>query len=157
MVVLCCNFTNETTVCLFKDMDADPVSYSSFIHCYYLFASFSDEINTSSQYLKSAGISSDWPYGRGCWQSDDKMRIIWFGEEDQLRIMCMKKGSDLLEVFSNLNEMLKTVEGIDDIEFARDENYGFVTSCPSNLGTGMRASGKRHPFTFDFIFQWFLI
>lgn len=100
---------------MFKDMDADP-------------------------YLKSAGISSDWPYGRGCWQSDDKMRIIWFGEEDQLRIMCMKKGSDLLEVFSNLNEMLKTVEGIDGIEFARDENYGFVTSCPSNLGTGMRAS-----------------
>ena len=100
---------------MFKDMDADP-------------------------YLKSAGISSDWPYGRGCWQSDDKMRIIWFGEEDQLRIMCMKKGSDLLDVFSNLNEMLKTVESIDGIEFARDENYGYVTSCPSNLGTGMRAS-----------------
>lgn len=100
---------------MFKDMDADP-------------------------YLKSAGISSDWPYGRGCWQSDDKMRIIWFGEEDQLRIMCMKKGSDLLDVFSNLNEMLKTVESIDGIEFARDESYGYVTSCPSNLGTGMRAS-----------------
>ncbi|KAL3790386.1 hypothetical protein ACHAWO_011601 [Cyclotella atomus] len=100
---------------MFKDMDADP-------------------------YLKSAGISSDWPYGRGCWQSDDKMRIIWFGEEDQLRIMCMKKGSDLLEVFTNLNEMLSTVESIDGIEFARDENYGYVTSCPSNLGTGMRAS-----------------
>lgn len=51
---------------MFKDMAADP-------------------------YLKSAGISNDWPYGRGCWQSEDKMRIIWFGEEDQLRIMCMKK------------------------------------------------------------------
>jgi len=100
---------------LFKDMDADP-------------------------YLKSAGIASDWPYGRGCWQSDDKMRIIWFGEEDQLRIMCMKKGSDLLEVFTNLNEMLQTVESIEGIEFAKDDSYGYVTSCPSNLGTGMRAS-----------------
>uniref|UniRef100_A0A7S4QQL5 Phosphagen kinase C-terminal domain-containing protein n=1 Tax=Ditylum brightwellii TaxID=49249 RepID=A0A7S4QQL5_9STRA len=90
--------------------------------------------------LKSAGISSDWPYGRGCWQSEDKMRIIWFGEEDQLRIMCMKKGSNLLEVFSNLNEMLSTVESIEGIEFAKDEQYGYVTSCPSNLGTGMRAS-----------------
>eukprot|EP00957_Ditylum_brightwellii_P204369 15338896-Ditylum_brightwellii.AAC.1 len=100
---------------MFKDMDADP-------------------------YLKSAGISSDWPYGRGCWQSEDKMRIIWFGEEDQLRIMCMKKGSNLLEVFSNLNEMLSTVESIEGIEFAKDEQYGYVTSCPSNLGTGMRAS-----------------
>mmetsp|Transcript_41144 Transcript_41144/g.48060 ORF Transcript_41144/g.48060 Transcript_41144/m.48060 type:complete len:440 (+) Transcript_41144:81-1400(+) len=91
-------------------------------------------------YLNSAGISNDWPFGRGCWQSSDKMRIIWFGEEDQLRIMCLKKGSNLLEVFTNLNEMLKTVEGIGGIEFAMDENYGYVTSCPSNLGTGMRAS-----------------
>jgi creatine kinase len=45
-----------------------------------------------------------------------------------------------LQVFTNLNEMLSTVESIDGIEFARDENYGYVTSCPSNLGTGMRAS-----------------
>ncbi len=100
---------------LFKDMDADP-------------------------FLKSAGISSDWPYGRGCWQSEDKQCIIWFGEEDQLRIMCMKKGFLLNEVFDRLNKMLEVVSGIEGIEFATDENYGFVTSCPSNLGTGMRAS-----------------
>jgi hypothetical protein len=41
--------------------------------------------------------------------------IILFGDEDQLRIMCMKKGSNLLEVFTNLNEMLTTVESIDGI------------------------------------------
>lgn len=100
---------------MFKDMAADP-------------------------YLRSAGISNDWPYGRGCWQSEDGMRIVWFGEEDQLRIMCMKKGTDLLEVFANLNEMLETTEGIDRITFAKHDDYGYVTSCPSNLGTGMRAS-----------------
>ncbi|GMH73913.1 hypothetical protein TrST_g6625 [Triparma strigata] len=100
---------------LFKDMDADP-------------------------FLKSAGISSDWPYGRGCWQSADKQCIIWFGEEDQLRIMCMKKGYCLNEVFDRLNTMLKVVEGIEGIEFATSDDYGYVTSCPSNLGTGMRAS-----------------
>jgi creatine kinase len=100
---------------MFKDMDADP-------------------------FLKSAGISSDWPYGRGCWQSADGQCIIWFGEEDQLRIMCMKKGFCLNEVFDRLNTMLKVVEGIDGIEFAASDDYGYVTSCPSNLGTGMRAS-----------------
>lgn len=68
------------------------------------------------------------------------MRIIWFGEEDQLRIMCMKKGTDLLEIFTNLNEMLETAESIDGIKFAKHDSYGYVTSCPSNLGTGMRAS-----------------
>merc|ERR1712167_503003 len=91
-------------------------------------------------YLKSAGIASDWPYGRGCWQSDDKQCIIWFGEEDQLRIMCMKKGTKLNEVFSRLKGMLDTVESIDGVKFARSDKYGYVTSCPSNLGTGMRAS-----------------
>merc|ERR1712013_563883 len=85
---------------MFKDMAADP-------------------------YLASAGIASDWPYGRGCWQSSDKQCVIWFGEEDQLRIMCMKKGTKLNEVFDRLKQMLDTVESIDGIEFARSDKYGY--------------------------------
>ena len=61
-------------------------------------------------YLASAGIADDWPYGRGCWQSDDKQCIVWFGEEDQLRIMCMKRGTKLNEVFDRLKKMLDTIE-----------------------------------------------
>ena len=91
-------------------------------------------------YLASAGIADDWPYGRGCWQSDDKQCIVWFGEEDQLRIMCMKRGTKLNEVFDRLKTMLDTIESIDGITFATSSKYGYVTSCPSNLGTGMRAS-----------------
>ena len=91
-------------------------------------------------YLASAGIADDWPYGRGCWQSDDKQCIVWFGEEDQLRILCMAKGYILNSVFDRLRSALEMVESIDGIEFATSEKYGYVTSCPSNLGTGMRAS-----------------
>jgi len=54
------------------------------------------------------------------------MRVIWVGEEDQLRIMCMKEG--------------KNLESIDGVQFASHEDYGYLASCPSNLGTGMRAS-----------------
>ena len=100
---------------MFKDMDADP-------------------------YLKSAGISSDWPYGRGCWMSDDGQKIIWIGEEDHLRIMVMKKGSLINEVFSELKTMLDLVETLEVCKFAKDQQYGYITSCPTNLGTGMRAS-----------------
>jgi creatine kinase len=100
---------------MFKDMSADP-------------------------YLASAGIASDWPCGRGCYQSADGGFIIWFGEEDQLRIMCMGKGYVLNDVFDRLNTALQLVESIEGIEFATSSKYGFVTSCPSNLGTGMRAS-----------------
>ena len=66
--------------------------------------------------------------------------IVWFGEEDQLRIMCMKRGTKLNEVFDRLKTMLDTIESIDGITFATSSKYGYVTSCPSNLGTGMRAS-----------------
>jgi creatine kinase len=100
---------------MFKDMAADP-------------------------YLASAGIASDWPCGRGCYQSADGGFIIWFGEEDQLRIMCMGKGFVLNSVFGRLESALKMVESIEGIDFATSTKYGYVTSCPSNLGTGMRAS-----------------
>jgi len=91
-------------------------------------------------YLASAGIASDWPFGRGCYVSDDKQFIIWVGEEDHLRIMCMKKGALLNEVVERLKEALDVVTGIEGVEFATSEAYGHVTSCPTNLGTGMRAS-----------------
>ena len=54
--------------------------------------------------------------------------------------MCMKRGTKLNEVFDRLKKMLDTIESIDGIDFATSSKYGYVTSCPSNLGTGMRAS-----------------
>jgi creatine kinase len=95
---------------------------------------------TGDPYLESAGISSDWPYGRGCYVSADRQFIIWFGEEDQLRIICMKKSTKLDEVCARLREGLRVVESIEGIDFATSADYGYVTSCPSNLGTAMRAS-----------------
>jgi len=114
---------------------ADEAKYKELVDAHVMFKDMDNDV-----YLKSAGISSDWPYGRGCWQSADKECIVWFGEEDQLRIMSMKTGTRLDEVFTRLRTLLDTIEAIEGIEFAVDERYGYVTSCPSNLGTGMRAS-----------------
>jgi len=113
----------------------DEAKYQELVDAHVMFKDMA-----ADAYLASAGIASDWPNGRGCWQSEDKQMIIWFGEEDQLRIMCMKKGTRLDEVFTGLKTLLDTVESIDGIEFAKSDKYGYVTSCPSNLGTGMRAS-----------------
>jgi len=91
-------------------------------------------------YLLSAGIAGDWPHGRGCFVSADSEFIVWVGEEDHLRIMCMKKGNMLNEVFDRLEKAVKVVQ--DNIEggCAISADYGVVTSCPTNIGTGMRAS-----------------
>eukprot|EP00040_Diaphanoeca_grandis_P036230 m.230238 g.230238 ORF g.230238 m.230238 type:complete len:734 (+) comp33576_c0_seq1:104-2305(+) len=91
-------------------------------------------------YLAAAGIASDWPHGRGCYVSEDRGFIIWVGEEDHLRIMCMQKGAVLNDVFDRLKAALDVVNSIEGLEFAMSEDYGVVTSCPTNLGTGMRAS-----------------
>eukprot|EP01052_Picozoa_sp_SAG31_P020967 SAG31_NODE_1599_length_7797_cov_10.971291_3_plen_98_part_00 len=79
---------------MFKDMSADP-------------------------YLAAAGIAADFPHGRGCYISDDKGFAIWVGEEDHLRIMCMKVGTVLNEIFDRLKSALELVEAIEGIDFVK--------------------------------------
>jgi creatine kinase len=65
-----------------------PEKYQQLVDSHVMFKDMS-----ADTYLTSAGIASDWPYGRGCYQSADGGFIVWVGEEDHLRIMCMKKGA----------------------------------------------------------------
>jgi len=65
---------------------------------------------SNDTYLLAAGISQDWPFGRGCYVSEDKGFIIWVGEEDHLRIMAMQKGTILNKVFDRLKTAIDTVE-----------------------------------------------
>jgi hypothetical protein len=95
---------------------------------------------SADSYLVTAGIAADWPNGRGCYVSADKEFIIWVGEEDHLRIMCMKKGTILNEVFDRLKKAVDVVESKIEGGCAISPDFGVVTSCPTNIGTGMRAS-----------------
>lgn len=70
--------------------------------------------------------------------SSDKCISIMVNEEDHLRQQYICKGFDLYKAYER-------VSGIDDAlattyDFAFDDKLGFLTACPSNLGTGMRAS-----------------
>jgi len=113
----------------------DATTYNELVKAHFMFKDMADDC-----YLASAGIASDWPTGRGCYISADQQFIIWVGEEDHLRIMCMKKGAVLNEIFDRLKSALDTVESIEGLKFAQSPDYGYVTSCPTNMGTGMRAS-----------------
>lgn len=90
-------------------------------------------------YLSAAGISSDWPYGRGIYESADGQVIVWVCEEDHLRIMVMKRGRLLNDIFDRLRAVLDELER-QSLIFSHSTTYGYVSSCPTNLGTGMRAS-----------------
>jgi len=95
---------------------------------------------SADSFLVTAGIASDWPYGRGCYFSSDKGFIIWLGEEDHLRIMAMKKSAMINDVFDRLKAAIDVVEKLIPGGCAKSEDFGVITSCPTNLGTGMRAS-----------------
>ena len=95
---------------------------------------------SADSYLVTAGIAAHWPTGRGCYVSEDKGFIIWVGEEDHLRIMCMQKGTILNKVFDRLKAAIDVVEAKIPGGCAYSPDFGVVTSCPTNIGTGMRAS-----------------
>ena len=109
--------------------------YQKYIDDHIMFKDMSED-----SYLVTAGIAGDWPFGRGCYVSQDKGFIIWVGEEDHLRIMCMKKGTILNEVFDRLKVAVDVVQSKIEGGCAISKDFGVVTSCPTNIGTGMRAS-----------------
>merc|ERR1712105_433196 len=72
------------------------------------------------------------------------MGLLWVNEEDQMRIISMEKGGDVKGVFSRLARGIKavgdSVKAESGKDFALSEQFGYIHSCPTNLGTGMRAS-----------------
>merc|ERR1712119_50423 len=94
--------------------------------------------------LKVAGMERDWPEGRGIFHNTDKTFLTWINEEDQLRIISMQGGGDVRAVFDRLARGIKavgdSVKAESGRDFMLDPKYGYIHSCPTNLGTGMRAS-----------------
>ncbi len=70
-------------------------------------------------------------------REDNKISIM-VGEEDHIREQCILDGLQLKEAYSQLKVIDKVLGSA--LKFAFDKNYGYLTSCLTNVGTGMRAS-----------------
>ncbi len=90
------------------------------------------------RFLASAGLNRNWPEGRGIYHNNDKTFLVWVNEEDQLRIISMQMGGDIKEVFTRLVSAIESIER--KVKFSFNDHIGYITSCPTNLGTAMRAS-----------------
>jgi len=95
--------------------------------------------NDSDRFLRAASGYDDWPHGRGIFHNKDKTFLIWVNEEDHLRIISMQKGGNLGEVYSRLVKGIRKMEN-SGLSFAKRDGLGYLTFCPSNLGTTLRAS-----------------
>lgn len=70
--------------------------------------------------------------------NDDKSISVMINEEDHLREQCIIKGLQLRRAYDRLSEIDSKIGR--SIKFAYDERLGYLTACPTNLGTGLRAS-----------------
>ena len=93
------------------------------------------------RHLISPEFAND-PKGRAMLLIDDESVCIMINEEDHVRIQVMASGMQLEKAY----DMADKIDTILDetLNFAFDEELGYLTACPTNLGTGMRTSVMLH-------------
>jgi len=79
---------------------------------------------------------------KGVIVKEDESVSVMINEEDHLRIQCLLPAMQLNEAWILANTVDDTLE--ESLDFAFDKDKGYLTSCPTNVGTGMRASVMLH-------------
>lgn len=89
------------------------------------------------KHLISADLLKNKKYGAAIINDSETVSIM-VGEEDHIREQCIMHGLSLVEAYKKLSRI--DDELARDFDFAYDSRLGYLTCCPTNLGTGMRAS-----------------
>merc|ERR1711966_567986 len=103
-----------------------------------------------STLLLASGMGRHWPDGRGVFENEGKNLFVWVGEEDRLRIVSMQGsreevtpvGKNIKEVTARFMDACAEVQKVlkaEGADFMHTDHLGWVLTCPSNLGTGLRA------------------
>lgn len=72
----------------------------------------------------------------------DRTMSIMVNEEDHIRLQIILSGLKLKEAWETASKVDDLIE--ESVEYAFDEELGYLTACPTNLGTGLRASVMMH-------------
>ena len=98
-------------------------------------------ISLVEAHLASPEFISD-SAGRAIVLSKNREMSIMINEEDHIRLQILKKGFDLEGAYDIADKLDTLLD--ENLDFAYDEKLGYLTQCPTNLGTGMRASVMLH-------------
>lgn len=104
-------------------------------------AAIDREILVEKHLISPEHAKSDAEY-RGLLVNKDGSMAIMINEEDHLRIQCLLPGLQIDECYKKAKELDDNLEA--HLDFAFDEKRGYLTACPTNVGTGMRASVMLH-------------
>ena len=80
--------------------------------------------------------------GAGVVISRDQAFSVMLNEEDHLRIQVLRAGFNLKKAWSAVNDFDSVLE--EHLDYAFSSTLGYLTACPTNLGTAMRASAMMH-------------
>ena len=115
------------------DFDLDFIDMSAL--------SASETVSLAEKHLISPEFASD-TTGRSLLLSKDEDISIMICEEDHIRIQTVYPGLSLSEAFETASKVDTALEN--KMAFAFDENLGYLTQCPTNIGTALRASVMLH-------------
>lgn len=99
-----------------------------------------------NRFHDAAGLNRDWPHNRGTFINENENLVIWINQEDHLRIASYStnmKQIRIQEVYKRLTLALSLIEkDSPPNKYSFDQNLGFITACPSNLGSGISIQCK---------------
>jgi len=98
---------------------------------------------TPNNVLANCGAGRDWPDARGIFHNKEKTFLVWVNEEDHIRCISMQDGGNVKEVFARWARAVNAIEGSlakSGYSYSHTEHHGYITTCPSNIGTGLRGS-----------------
>ncbi|CAG9610007.1 protein arginine kinase [Pseudoneobacillus rhizosphaerae] len=93
------------------------------------------------KHLISPHLAEDSPHAAVLLSENEEVSIM-INEEDHIRIQCLFPGLQLVEALQLASQMDDYLEQY--VRYAFDEKHGYLTSCPTNVGTGLRASVMMH-------------
>ena len=108
------------------DMDAIPAS---------------DRMVLLERHLVSIEMVQDHENGALVVQKGERLSAM-INEEDHLRLQSLESGLSIREAFARMDELDDELDG--RLPYAFSENLGYLTACPTNVGTGLRASAMVH-------------
>lgn len=89
-----------------------------------------------------AGLEEPFPLRSGAAVVVGDQTSLMVNEEDHLRLQAVRSGFALPETFARIQELERQLGA--RLPFAYHQEFGFLTACPTNVGTGMRASVLIH-------------
>jgi creatine kinase len=111
-----------------------------------------------STLLLCGGMGRHWPDARGIFHNDKENLFVWLNEEDHMRIVsmqgdkktCTPAGKDMKAVAKRFMDSCNLINNL-GLDFMKSDELGWILTCPSNCGTGLRAGcqvflGKLYDF-----------